>query len=214
MKHFPGDRNHEDAPSLTETLADLTKRLRRCRLCEGGAVEEPNPVFQLDARARIGIFGQAPGNLAHQHGRPFLDPSGDRLRDWLNVDKSQFYDPSLFAVAPMAFCFPGYEDKGGDRPPPKVCAETWRAQIIERLPALELVVLVGGYAQAWHLGAAAKPTLTATVANWRAYRPRCLPTPHPSWRNNGWLKKNPWFEAEVLPYLRRRVARILGAPRQ
>lgn len=169
----------------------------------------PRPIIQLGARARIAIFSQAPGNLAHQKGAPFYDPSGARLREWLGVGEAEFYDPEKFVIAPMGFCFPGYDDKGGDLPPLRPCAEIWRARLMAALPQLELRLLVGGYAQKWHLGAAAKKTLTETVAAWREYGPADIPTPHPSWRNNGWLKKNPWFAEELLPHLRNRVRALV-----
>ena len=170
------------------------------------------PIFQIDARARIAIFGQAPGNIAHGKDLPFSDPSGARLRDWLGVDEATFYDPATFLIAPMAFCFPGYDKNGGDAPPPKICAAHWRQRLMAALPALRLKLLVGAYAQGWHLGKEAGGSLTETVARWRDYGPDHLPLPHPSWRNNGWLKKNPWFEKELLPELRARVRSAIGKP--
>ena len=178
------------------------------------------PVLQLPPEARIGIFGQAPGNLAHQEGRPFADPSRVRLRQWLGVDEETFYHSGLFAVVPMAFCFPGYDGtgktgRGGDLPPPKVCAEIWREKLLAPLAGqLELVLLVGSYAQDWHLGDQRRKTLTETVRAWRSFAKdpitgaKVFVLPHPSWRNTGWLKKNPWFEDEVLPVLRRHIARL------
>lgn len=140
---------------------------------------------------------------------PFTDPSGDRLRDWLGTDKDTFYDETRIAIIPMGFCFPGLDDNGGDRPPRKECAPAWRDRVFAQLPNLKLTLLVGSYAQAWHLKGKLKPTMTETVKAWRDYAPDFVPLPHPSWRNNGWIKKNPWFEAELLPHLRRRVSRIL-----
>lgn len=171
----------------------------------------PNPILEAEASARILVAGQAPGNLADLSGRPFTDPSGDRLRAWMDVTDEEFYDTSRIAFAPMGFCFPGYDGKGGDRPPMKACAKTWRLGLMERLPNIELVLAIGGYAQAWHLGDAKAKTLTETVVEWRKHleERRVLPTPHPSWRNNGWLRKNPWFEAELLPVLRARVRSLL-----
>lgn len=144
-----------------------------------------------------------------------MDPSGVRLRDWLGLDEAAFYDAARVAIVPMGFCFPGYDDKGGDRPPRKECAPLWREEVLGQLPELRLALLIGRYAQAWHLGGALKPTLSETVADWRAIlerdaAPRVLPLPHPSWRNNGWIKRHPWFEAELLPDLKRRVAAVLA----
>jgi uracil-DNA glycosylase len=141
---------------------------------------------------------------------PFDDPSGDRLRDWMGIDRAVFYDRSRIAVVPMAFCFPGYDAKGADLPPPKVCAETWRAEVLGGLPNIALTLLVGQYAQAWHLGPKRRRSLTETVRGWRDYGPTLLPLPHPSWRNTAWLKRNPWFSDEVVPWLRVRVAELLG----
>jgi uracil-DNA glycosylase len=196
--------------------------LASCRHCEAkGLIPEARPIFQLPGGARIGIFSQAPGNLAHQGGKPFLDPSGVRLRQWLGVDEGQFYDSGRFAIAPMAFCFPGYDGtgptgRGGDLPPPKVCAEIWRERILRPLEGkLQLALLIGSYSQNWHLQGQRRKTLTETVRAWRDY-PRDPVTgaklyvlPHPSWRNTAWLRKNPWFEEEVLPELRRDVRAAL-----
>ncbi|MEM8753838.1 MAG: uracil-DNA glycosylase family protein, partial [Pseudomonadota bacterium] len=150
---------------------------------------------------------QAPGTRAHKSGLPFDDPSGDRLRDWLGVDRPTFYDRSRIAILPMAFCFPGYDAKGSDLPPPKRCAALWRDRALALMPQISLTLLVGGYAQRWALGGRA--TLTETVRRWRETGEAILPLPHPSWRNTAWLKKNPWFEAETLPALRARVAALL-----
>lgn len=156
------------------------------------------------------IAGQAPGARVHASGVPFDDPSGDRLRDWLGVDRDRFYDRSRFAIVPMAFCFPGYDSKGSDLPPPKLCAKTWRADLLAAMPQVELTLLIGQYAQAWHMGPERRKTLTETVRAWRDFGPKMLPLPHPSWRNTGWLKKNPWFAEEILPWLRAEVARLSG----
>lgn len=185
-------------------------------------IPEARPVFQLPEAATIGIFGQAPGNLVHQRGRPFLDPSGKRLREWLGVDEDQFYESGRFAIVPMAFCFPGHDGtgptgKGGDRPPPKVCAEIWRERMLAPLKGqLQLALLIGGYSQAWHLGEQRRKTLTETVRAWREFEldpvtgAQLMVLPHPSWRNTGWLKKNPWFEEEILPELKARVAKAVN----
>jgi uracil-DNA glycosylase len=147
---------------------------------------------------------------AHKAARPFTDPSGVRLRAWLGVGEEVFYDRGLFAIVPMGFCFPGYDAKGSDLPPPRVCAQTWRQPILDGLPHIGLTLLIGGYAQKWHLGPDAQAGVTATVRRWRDFAPGVFPLPHPSWRNTAWLKRNPWFEAECLPALRARLADVVG----
>ncbi|MEO0320058.1 MAG: uracil-DNA glycosylase family protein [Pseudomonadota bacterium] len=194
-------RTHRD-------LASLVAEIRQCRLCAPAMPHDPRPVLQVSSTARVGIFGQAPGTRVHASGRPFTDPSGDRLRLWMGVDEAFFYDPACVAIVPMGFCFPGQNAKGADLPPRRECADTWRAHLMDHLPHLDLILLVGLYAQRWHLGAAARSTLTETVKNWREYGPRFLPMPHPSWRNNAWLKRNPWFEVEVIPALRQRILAV------
>lgn len=196
-------------------LDRLAADIRRCRICVESPLKtplphEPRPVLRVSRTARICIVGQAPGTRVHASGTPFTDPSGDRLRDWMGVTSEEFYDASRLAIVPMGFCFPGLNAKGGDLPPRRECAEAWREQLFKLLPQIELTLLVGQYAQAWHLGAARKESLTATVADWREYGPRFIPLPHPSWRNNAWIGKNPWFEAELLPVLRREVRRLMG----
>ncbi len=197
-----------------ESLDTLQTELRGCQLCaqQFGATKtghSPRPVVWFSKTARILIAGQAPGMRVHESGKPFTDPSGDRLRDWMGVDEAVFYDTNRIAILPMAFCFPGYDAKGSDLPPPKRCAETWRARILSHLSAVELTLLIGGYAQGWHLQDAPK-TVTATVAGWQDHLPNAIPLPHPSWRNTGWLKKNPWFEADLLPVLQARVEKALA----
>lgn len=196
-------------------LDRLTADIRACRICVENPLKaplphEPRPVLRVSRKARLCIVGQAPGTRVHASGIPFTDPSGDRLRDWMGVTSEEFYDVSRLAIVPMGFCFPGLDAKGGDLPPRRECADAWRAQLFELLPQIELTLLVGQYAQAWHLGAARKESLTATVAAWREYGPRFIPLPHPSWRNNAWIRKNLWFEDELLPVLRREVRRLLG----
>ncbi|MFV2052284.1 uracil-DNA glycosylase family protein [Aliiroseovarius sp. YM-037] len=193
----------------------FTRDLRNCTLCaERFAATEtahaPRPIVWFQPTARILVAGQAPGMRVHQSGKPFDDRSGDRLRDWMGVDEATFYDTSRVAVVPMAFCFPGYDANGSDLPPPKICAETWRGDVLDHLPDVQLTLLVGGYAQKYHLGVAAKGGVTQTVANWRDLAPRTFPLPHPSWRNTGWLRKNPWFEAELLPVLRKHIKDALS----
>jgi len=200
---------------MTEALGGLLKEIRACRRCVDAPLKaplphEPRPVLQVATSAKLAVFGQAPGNLAHRTGKPFNDPSGERLRAWLGVAAEEFYNAKKLAIIPMGFCFPGYDAKGGDLPPRKECAAAWRARLMAALPNLKCGILVGAYAQKWHLGGATKTSLTDTVAAWRDYAPRWFPTPHPSWRNNAWLKKNPWFEAELLPVLRRRVRRLIA----
>ncbi|KMW57598.1 hypothetical protein AIOL_002563 [Candidatus Rhodobacter oscarellae] len=194
------------------TLAALKSEIAACLLCADrfAATETthaPRPVVWFDAGARILICGQAPGMRVHRSGIPFDDPSGDRLRDWLGIDRDTFYDRDRVAVLPMAFCFPGYR-KGADLPPPPVCAKTWHGRVMAALDRPPLLLLVGGYAQKWHLGA--KTAVTQTVAAWRDHAPRAFPLPHPSWRNTAWLKRHPWFEADLLPALRARVQKVLA----
>jgi uracil-DNA glycosylase len=193
----------------TRELARLVRDIRACRICAD--ILEPNPVVHVGHTARLLIASQAPGLRVHQTGLSFNDPSGDRLRDWMGVDRATFYDRKGIAITGMAFCFPGYDEAGADKPPPKICAQHWRRRLLDQLPNIELTLLVGSYAQTWHLGDAAKSNMTETVRAWRDYRPLFIPLPHPSWRNNAWLKKNPWFERELLPYLRRSVRRVLSS---
>lgn len=190
----------------------LIQDIRACQLCaerfaNTATAHTPRPIVWFAPGARVLIVGQAPGARVHASGRPFTDPSGDRLRAWMGMSEAAFYDKSRVAIVPMAFCFPGYDAKGSDLPPPPLCAKTWRARVMEAVGPVPLTLVVGGYAQKWHLGI--KSAVTATVADWRAYAPQVFPLPHPSWRNTGWLKKNPWFEAELLPELRRRVKEAL-----
>lgn len=196
-----------------ETISGLTEAIRACAICgprfAGTATRHaPRPVPWL-SEAPVLVCGQAPGMKVHERGRPFDDPSGDRLRDWMGVDRDAFYDRRRFAVLPMAFCFPGYDARGSDLPPPGVCAATWRARVLAALPAARLTLLVGGHAQRWHLGTRAP--VTDVVRDWRAAPAGLLPLPHPSWRNTGWMRRNPWFEAELVPALRRLVTEALAA---
>ena len=152
--------------------------------------------------------GQPPGLRVHDSGRPFSDPSGERLRAWMGVDDETFYDRTRIAILPMAFCFPGYDTKGSDLPPPPICAKTWRQTILDALGSARLTLLIGGYAQKWHLGI--RTGVTETVASWRDHAPHVFPLPHPSWRNTAWIRKNPWFETDLLPVLRSRVREVLN----
>ena len=191
--------------SLEAVLADIAA----CRACAPELPHEPRPVVRVSPQTRLLICGQAPGRRVHESGLPFTDPSGDRLRGWMGVDYETFYGRPEIGVAAMAFCFPGTNPKGGDFPPPPRCAQLWRPQLLQQLPQVELTLLVGGYAQEWALGGRMQANMTQTVRAWRDYAPAILPMPHPSWRNTGWLKRNPWFEDEVTPYLRQRVLEIL-----
>lgn len=166
-------------------------------------------MLQASATARLAVCGQAPGVRVHASGRPFTDPSGVRLRAWLGIGEDVFYDAARVAVIPMGFCFPGLDARGGDLPPRKECAPLWRERLMAALPNIETIVLVGRHAQVWHLGETAKGSLTETVGAWRDYAPACFPTPHPSWRNNAWLKKYAWFERDLLPVLRARVSTLV-----
>jgi uracil-DNA glycosylase len=200
-------------------LNDVLAAIRACRYCveapQGNPLpHEPRPVLHASATARLAVCSQAPGTRVHASGRPFTDPSGDRLRTWMGVTPNEFYDEARIAIVPMGFCFPGQDAKGGDLPPRRECASLWHRKLFAVLPQIELVLAVGAYAQAFHLGEDKGKTLQETMLCWREHlksegRPRILPLPHPSWRNNAWLKRNPWFEAELLPVLRREVRRLL-----
>lgn len=194
-------------------MSNLPVEIAACRLCADrfaatATAHAPRPVVWYRPGARILIAGQAPGLRVHQAGRPFADPSGDRLRDWMGIGADVFYDQARIAIVPMAFCFPGYDAKGHDLPPPRLCAATWRAQVMADLGAVDLTLLVGAHAQAWHLGDRAP--VTQRVGQWRDHAPGVFPLPHPSWRNTAWMKKNPWFEAELVPVLRARVKEVLA----
>jgi len=189
-------------------LGTLLRQVRRCEICAPHLPAGPRPILSAGETARILIIGQAPGRRVHESGIPWNDPSGERLRDWLRVTHDEFYDHERIALIPMGFCYPG-TGASGDLPPRPECAETWHEQLLERMPEVRLSVLLSRYAHVRYLGKSGKATVTATVRAWKQYRPRYLPLPHPSPRNNTWLKKNPWFAEEVLPYLRRRVRQAL-----
>ncbi len=195
--------------AMAETLATVLAEARACTLCAAHLPLGPRPVLRAGPGARLLIIGQAPGTRVHDSGVPWNDPSGDRLRQWLGLERERFYDESFVAIVPMGFCYPGRDAKGGDRPPRPECAPTWHPRLLPLLPGIKLTLLIGRYAQARYLGERAKPTLDATVTAWRDYALDFLPLPHPSWRNNVWLKRNPWFEAELLPKLRARVAALV-----
>jgi uracil-DNA glycosylase len=194
----------------------LAARIRACVHCAAALPHAPRPVLRVSATARLLVASQAPGNLVNQTGIPFNDPSGERLRDWMGVDRETFYDVARIAIAPMGFCFPGNDAAGGDLPPRPECRALWHDALFAAMPRVETVLAIGRYAQDYHfrrLGHALPKTasVSQTVARWRDFqdaRPLIFPLPHPSWRNTGWLKKNPWFEAEVLPALRAEVKRL------
>ena len=193
-------------------MPDLRDDIAACRLCAErfaatATGHAPNPVVWFRPGARILVASQAPGLRVHHANTPFWDRSGQRLRDWMGVTEAEFYDRARIAILPMAFCFPGYDAKGGDLPPPRICAQTWRAPAMEMLKDVELTLLIGAHAQGWHLGG--RMGVTERVAGWRDHAPEVFPLPHPSWRNTAWLKKNPWFQAELLPVLRARIREVL-----
>jgi len=208
-----------EKPKPTE-LDALASKVRACRICvetpdKSPLPHQPRPVLQVSASARLCICGQAPGTRVHQSGRPFTDPSGDRLRGWMGIGEDVFYDAGKLAIVPMGFCFPGLDHKGGDLPPRDECRKAWHDRLFASMPQIELILVIGQYAQAYHLGRSRQKSLTDTVAAWRRHfegqgegRAKVLPLPHPSWRNNAWLKKNPWFETDLLPVLRQEVTRL------
>ena len=210
--------------SRSVALETLVERIKNCKVCvdcpQGEPLpHEPRPVLQVNIQARIGVFGQAPGLRVHKSGVPFTDPSGDRLRLWMGVDREIFYDERKIAILPMGFCFPGYDAKGADLPPRRECAQTWRQDVLSHLTNLRLILLVGGYAVRWHIKDRGKDPLKKIVSRWRsivaesqseAEQIRMFPLPHPSWRNNHWIKANPWFEKDLLPDLRAYVKKCLA----
>ncbi|OSP53893.1 uracil-DNA glycosylase family protein [Pseudoruegeria sp. SK021] len=201
-------------PTPPPASPSLGAEIAACRLCAErfaatASAHQPRPVVWFRPTARLLIAGQAPGMRVHGAGIPFHDRSGDRLRDWLGLTEAEFYDRDRVAIVPMAFCFPGYDAKSSDLPPPPICAHTWHARVMAELPDLQLILPIGGPAQRWHLGPAARGGVTATVTAWRSFLPRALPLPHPSWRNTAWLTRNPWFATELVPVLRQHVRRSL-----
>ena len=191
-----------------KVLTTLLNDVRACKICADFLPLGPRPVLQVSPSARILIVGQAPGSKVHKTGIPFDDPSGDRLRGWMGVDNETFYDATRVGLVPMGLCYPG-TGKSGDLPPRPECAVAWRAKLLDCMPMIQLTLVIGQYAQAWHLAGATKDNLTETVKAWREYWPAKLPLPHPSPRNNIWLKRNDWFEKEVTPVLKDRVRQIL-----
>jgi len=195
----------------SDGLEDLLAKIRKCDICshaDNPLPVTPNPVLAATTRSKIRIISQAPGTLVHASGRPFTDPSGKRLREWLKVTGEEFYNTDNFAITPMGFCFPGQDNKGGDLPPRKECAQLWQEPLTAALGDIELTLLIGMYAVKAYLGPQAKRNLTETVLHWKEYGPHIMPMPHPSWRNNGWIKKYDWF-AEELDTLQQTVRRII-----
>jgi uracil-DNA glycosylase len=195
--------------SPRQSLPNLLTEVRACSVCANALPLGPRPVVRAKKTSRVLIIGQAPGTRVHASGIPWDDPSGDRLREWMGVDKKQFYDERLIAIVPMGFCYPG-KGVSGDLPPRPECAPLWHEKILSRLPDIELTLMIGMYAQRYYLQDDFK-TLTDRIKNWRGTRSGYLPLPHPSPRNQFWLKKNPWFASEVLPYLRARITQVLQA---
>jgi uracil-DNA glycosylase len=200
------EKRREASPDLSLLL----QQVRACTLCAEHLGHDPRPVLQVDGRARILIAGQAPGRKVHDSGVPFDDASGERLREWMGIERAVFYDPGIVAILPMGFCYPG-TGRSGDLPPRPECAPQWRSRLLALMPDIELTLLVGQYALDWHLASGGGKTLTDRVRDWRARWPAVLPLPHPSPRNNPWLKRNPWFIADVVPELRGRVRAIVAS---
>lgn len=191
-------------------LEALLAEARACTHCAEHLPLSPRPTLRATRSARLLIIGQAPGTKVHETGIPWNDPSGNRLRDWMGIARDRFYDERKIAIIPMGLCYPGRLPRGGDAPPRPECAPLWHARLRALLPNIELTLLVRSYAQDFYLGAARGRTMTETVANWRAFLPDFLPTPHPSWRTTAWQKKNPWFDEDLLPALRKRVKHLLA----
>lgn len=207
--------------AASDSLEGLLESIRACQLCvaqpEGAPLpHDPRPVLRVSTTARLLVASQAPGNLVHQTGLPFNDPSGDRLRQWMGVDRETFYDAARIAIVPMGFCFPGYDASGSDMPPRRECRKRWHDELFDMLPQIETVLAIGRYSQDYHLARRCVmrrngETVADVVKRWRELAkgsPRIIPLPHPSWRNTGWLKRHPWFETELLPELRKEVARL------
>lgn len=191
------------------TLNRLLRDVRNCRICEAELPFGPRPIVQLASTARLLIIGQAPGSKVHRSGIPWNDASGDRLRAWLEIDRSIFFDEAKVAILPMGFCYPGAGANGGDNPPRPECAPHWHGRLLKHLPEIRLTLLVGQYAQRYYLDAARKTAMTEIVRSFSLHGPKFFPLPHPSWRSTIWMRKNPWFEEDVIPELRSAVRRAL-----
>jgi uracil-DNA glycosylase len=194
---------------MAKKLDKLLTQARACRICASHLPHGCRPVVRASSSAKLLIVGQAPGRRVHETGIPWNDPSGDRLRQWLQLDRERFYDVTQIAIVPMGLCFPGTDEAGADKPPRPECAPTWHPQLMPLMKGLQLTLLVGSYAQAFYLGKSRAATMTDTVRRFADYLPHYLPLPHPSWRNTGWINRNPWFERELLPELRHRVEAAL-----
>ncbi len=190
------------------TFKRLKKEINACKLCAIHLPHGPRPTVQINPTARILIAGQAPGRRVHETGIPFNDPSGYRLRDWMGIERDDFYNEKKIAIVPMGFCYPG-TGNSGDLAPRHECAENWRHPVLDALPDIQLTLVIGIYAQAWHLQTTRKKTLTETIMAWESYLPHTIPLPHPSPRNNIWIAKNPWFEKNILPYLKKRICNLI-----
>ncbi len=197
------------AAASDRALTQLLREVRACRLCEQHLPLGPRPILRASVSARILIVGQAPGTRVHETGVPWNDPSGARLREWMGVDRDTFYDETRIAIIPIGMCYPGRNSRSGDKPPRPECAPHWHPRLRPMLPNVRLTILAGQYAHRYYLEKKAKGSLTETVAAWREFIPEFVPLPHPSWRNTGWLNRNPWFEREILAYLRRRIRSLL-----
>ncbi len=207
--------------AMNSNLEQLKIRIEKCNVCQINPIktplpQAPRPVIRVSKTARICVAGQAPGTRVHKTGIPFNDPSGDRLRDWMGINREKFYDESQIAIIPMGFCFPGQDNNGSDLPPRPECRKTWHDILFKELPQLELIIPIGKYAHSYHLGISHSVSITETIQNWwkNSHRcsqnqPRYLPLPHPSWRNSGWLKKNPWFETKIIPSLQFEIAKLV-----
>ncbi len=193
----------------SESLDALLAEIRACTHCAAELPLGPRPVLRASRTARIAIAGQAPGTRVHESGIPWDDRSGDRLREWLALERETFYDERRIAIVPQGFCYPGRDARGGDNPPRPECQRLWHDRLYRLLDGIDLVIVIGQYAQRYHLGGRRKGSLTETVRAWQELMPRYFPLPHPSWRNTGWLKRNPWFETEALPVLRQKVTELI-----
>lgn len=211
MAGLKGKLPEIDPPGGDAALDHVLAEVRTCRICADHLPLGPRPVVRMAKSARILVIGQAPGTKVHETGLPWNDASGDRLRDWLDMSVDDFYDPGKLAIMPMGFCYPGRFERGGDLPPRPECAPEWHDALREHLPDIGLTLLIGQYAQGYYLGNRRSKTMTETVHRFGEFLPEnILPMPHPSWRNTAWMKKNPWFESDLLPVLRMKVHDLLG----